>query len=85
MSEPLPILEFGVTLPSYADTLIIEPHGAMSHLIFCYTQREAVGHDGNVSVISCRVVVPTAACAAFARQLANPVATAEAPEGLAMH
>jgi hypothetical protein len=86
MSEQLPVLEFGATLPAYADTLIIEQHGAMSHLIFCYTQRECVGHDRNVSVVSCRVIVPTGVLAQLARQLATPVATVEAPdEGLAVH
>jgi hypothetical protein len=57
---------------AYADKLVIEQHGAVSHLIFCHTQKEFVGAERTVAVVDCRLIVPTASLARLARQLAHP-------------
>jgi hypothetical protein len=78
MTAERPIIEFGIAPPAFADRLVIEQHGAASHLIFCHDQRETPGQrewpgqERIVSVVDCRVIVPTVILPQLARQLACP-------------
>lgn len=67
-----PVIEYGASGTTYADRLVIEQHGAVSHLIFCHIQKEWVGSENTVAVVDHRVIVPTAMLARLARQLALP-------------
>jgi hypothetical protein len=89
-SERLPILDMGGTAPPvYADTLAIEQHGAMSHLISCHTQKEYIGADRTVAAVGCRVIVPTAMLAQMAHQLVRgpemDTASCDVPELAMQH
>jgi hypothetical protein len=71
-TECLSVIDCGSAAPVYADNLVIEQHGAASHLVFCHTQKEYVGSDRSVAVVGCRVIVPTAVLARLAHRLACP-------------
>jgi hypothetical protein len=75
-----PFIDFGTAPSAFADRLVLEQHGAVTHLIFCHDQREWPGQERIVSVVDCRVIVPTAILPQLARQLACPE-TQELTEG----
>jgi hypothetical protein len=78
MTAERPIIDFSTAPSAFADRLVIEQHGAVSHLIFCYDQRDTPGQrewpgqERIVSVVDCRVIVPSAILPQLARQLARP-------------
>jgi hypothetical protein len=71
-TERPPIMEFNVIVPNYADRLIIEQYGPVSHLIFCHCQKDAMCDGRRVSIIGARVIVPTAMLPELAHLLACP-------------
>jgi hypothetical protein len=67
-------IDYGTSPSIFTDRLVIEQHGTVTHLIFCHDQREWPGQDCVVSVVDCRVIVPSAMLPQLARQLACPEA-----------
>jgi hypothetical protein len=78
MTVERPVIDFGTAPSAFADRVVIEQHGAVSHLVFCHDQRETPGQrewpgqEHIVSVVDCRVIVPTVILPQLARQLACP-------------
>jgi hypothetical protein len=73
-STERPPVEYNVIIPNYADRLVIEQHGPVSHLIFCHTQKETWGAKDCISVVGARVIVPTTMLPELAHLLACPEA-----------
>ena len=89
MTEHPPVYEHGSTCVAYADVLVIEQHGPVSHLLFAYTQREPIGSRDKIANVACRVIVPTAMLPRMAQQLIRgretEVANCDVPELTVQH
>jgi hypothetical protein len=80
MTAERPVADFGMAPSAFADRLVIEQHGTVTHLIFCHDQRRTPGQrewpdqESVLSVVDCRVIVPTVILPQLVRQLACPEA-----------
>jgi hypothetical protein len=68
MTTKRPVVDFGNAPSIFADRLVLEVHGPVTHLVFCHDQHRNVGQrewpdqESVLSVVDCRVRPSSSRC-----------------------